>query len=78
MDWSGVFTVTLVGCALLGPINHYWYTFLDKLIVGTSFRSVVKKVIVDQLSLPIPIAVFFTAMSIMRAKTDIFEELRVS
>jgi len=77
VDWPGVVTVALVGCALFGPINHYWYTFLDKLIVGTTFRSVLKKVVVDQLSLPIPIAVFFTAMSFMRAKTDIFEELRV-
>ena len=77
VDWPGVGTVTLVGCAIFGPINHYWYTFLDKLIVGTSFKNVVKKVIVDQLSLPIPIMVFFTAMSIMRAKPDILEELKV-
>jgi len=76
VDWPGVGTVTLVGCAIFGPINHYWYTFLDKLIVGTSFKNVVKKVIVDQLSLPIPIMVFFTAMSIMRAKPDILEELK--
>jgi len=76
VDWPGVGTVTLVGCAIFGPINHYWYTFLDKLIVGTSLKNVVKKVIVDQLSLPIPIAVFFTAMSIMRAKPDVFEELK--
>jgi len=76
VDWPGVGTVTLVGCAIFGPINHYWYTFLDKLIVGTSLKNVVKKVIVDQLSLPIPITVFFTAMSIMRAKPDVFEELK--
>jgi len=76
VDWPGVGTVTLVGCAIFGPINHYWYTFLDKLIVGTSFRNVVKKVLVDQLSLPIPIAVFFIAMSVMRAKPDVFEELK--
>jgi len=76
VDWPGVGTVTLVGCAIFGPINHYWYTFLDKLIVGTTLRNVVKKVIVDQLSLPIPIMVFFTAMSIMRAKPDIFQELK--
>jgi len=76
VDWPGVGTVTLVGCAIFGPINHYWYTFLDKFIVGTSLKSVVKKVIVDQLSLPIPIAVFFISMSIMRAKPDIFEELK--
>ena len=47
------------------------------MIVGTNFRNVVKKVIVDQLSLPIPITVFFIAMSFMRAKPDIFEELKV-
>jgi len=76
VDWPGVGTVTLVGCAIFGPINHYWYTFLDKMIVGTNFRNVVKKVIVDQLSLPIPITVFFIAMSFMRAKPDIFEELK--
>lgn len=76
VDWPGVGTVTLVGCAIFGPINHYWYTFLDKLIVGTSFKNVVKKVLVDQLSLPIPITVFFIAMSLMRAKPDVLEELK--
>jgi len=76
VDWKGVGTVSLVGCTLFGPVNHYWYTFLDKWFRGTSFKTVVKKVVVDQLSLPIPICIFFVAMSLMRAKPDLLEELK--
>lgn len=38
----------LVGCSL-GPVMHYWYTWLDKLYVGKSMKVVGKKVLVDQI-----------------------------
>jgi hypothetical protein len=76
VDWPSVATAGLVGGSIIGTFNHYWYTFLDKMIRGTSVKSVVKKVFLDQMSLPIPIAVFFIAMSILRAKPDIFEEMK--
>ena len=62
---------------MIGTFNHYWYTFLDKLIRGTSFKSVIRKVLLDQMSLPIPIAAFMLAMAVVKAKPDVFEELKV-
>lgn len=38
----------LVGCSL-GPVMHYWYTWLDKLYFGKSMKVVGKKVLVDQI-----------------------------
>jgi len=76
VDWKGVASAGLVGGTVIGTFNHYWYTFLDKIIRGTSFKSVAKKVLLDQMSLPIPIAAFFIAMAVVKAKPDIFEELK--
>jgi len=76
VDWKGATSSGLVGGTVIGTFNHYWYTFLDKFIRGTSLKSVVKKVLLDQMSLPIPIAAFLVAMSIARAKPDVFEELK--
>ena len=78
MDWPGAASAGLVGGTVIGTFNHYWYTFLDKLIRGTTFRSVAKKVLLDQMSLPVPIAAFFIAMAVVKAKPDVFEELKVS
>lgn len=76
VDWKGVATVTLLGASIFGPFNHYWYTFLDRFIKGRNTGNVLKKVLLDQLSLPIPICLFFSGMSLMRAKPDILEELK--
>jgi len=76
VDWKGVASAGLVGGTVIGTFNHYWYTFLDKFIRGTSLRCVVKKVLLDQMSLPIPIAAFLVAMSVVKAKPDVFEELK--
>lgn len=76
VDWPGAASAGLVGGTVIGTFNHYWYTFLDKLIRGTTFRSVAKKVLLDQMSLPIPIAAFFIAMAVVKAKPDVFEELK--
>ena len=77
VDWPGAASAGLVGGTVIGTFNHYWYTFLDKLIRGTTFRSVAKKVLLDQMSLPVPIAAFFIAMAVVKAKPDVFEELKV-
>ena len=31
----------------MGPLNHNWYIFLDKILPGTSVGTVTKKVLVD-------------------------------
>lgn len=37
----------LVGCSM-GPVLHYWYTWLDKAFVGNAMKTVAKKVLLDQ------------------------------
>jgi hypothetical protein len=39
-------------CALgtvLGPLNHVWYSALDKFLVGKATTTVAKKILLDQL-----------------------------
>jgi len=76
VDFQSAVSAGLVGGTVIGTFNHYWYTFLDKLIRGTSFKSVIRKVLLDQMSLPIPIAAFMLAMAVVKAKPDVFEELK--
>ena len=33
---------------VLGPFNHYWYTFLDKVLKGSGGTIVLKKIACDQ------------------------------
>lgn len=46
--WKRTGSMFLVGCSL-GPVMHYWYTWLDKLYIGKSMKVVGKKVLVDQI-----------------------------
>ena len=34
---------------IMGPFNHYWYTFLDKVLPGATSSTVVKKILMDQI-----------------------------
>lgn len=34
---------------VIGPFAHYWYVFLDRLLPGRTARTMVKKVLLDQL-----------------------------
>lgn len=37
-----------VGCSM-GPLLHYWYIWLDRVYAGKALKTLVKKVVVDQL-----------------------------
>lgn len=51
--------------SVAGVICHYWYIFLDKIIVGRSLDMVVKKVMLDQfICSPIIIMSFFATVAI--------------
>ncbi len=33
---------------VMGPFNHYWYCFLDRLLPGARTATVAKKILMDQ------------------------------
>ena len=44
----------------MGPLNHFWYLQLDRLVLGNGMTAVLKKIICDQLMFaPTCITVFY-------------------
>lgn len=52
--------------AVIGVICHYWYIALDQRLPGRAFRTIVKKLLVDQIIFsPFLICVFFGTAGIL-------------
>lgn len=68
-DWGRLLRMTIVG-ALLGPVHHYFYAYLDKLYPDTNLASVFKKMAIDQIvGAPVCIALFFYGMGTLEKKS---------
>lgn len=77
IDTATLARFAIYGTTIQGPLLTLWYRMLDRKIVGTSLKIVSKKIFLDQFIMTPPLYfVFFTAMSIMEGKDDIFEELK--
>ncbi|XP_076008917.1 mpv17-like protein 2 [Genypterus blacodes] len=68
-DWRRTGCMFAVGCSM-GPALHYWYTWLDRVYVGTALKTVGKKVLVDQaVASPVFGVWFFVGMSVTEGHT---------
>lgn len=54
---------------LLGPMHHYYYIYLDKILPKTNLKTVAQKILSDQLiASPATIICFFYGMGILERK----------
>ncbi|KAK6140949.1 hypothetical protein DH2020_025312 [Rehmannia glutinosa] len=75
INWRRVATTSLFGLGFVGPVGHFWYEGLDRVIRSrlklrpNSFRFVGAKVAVDGLIFgPLDLLVFFTYMGFSTGK----------
>ncbi|GAB1601567.1 mpv17 2 [Argonauta hians] len=68
-DWARTGRMFTVGL-FMGPPTHFWYSFLDKMLVGKTGKTVVKKILADQaVAAPYFCTTFLIGMSLMEGKT---------
>ncbi|XP_042369477.1 mpv17-like protein 2 [Plectropomus leopardus] len=68
-DWRRTGKMFTFGCSM-GPVQHYWYIWLDRLFVGNGLKTAGKKVLVDALvGAPITGLCFFMGISLMEGHT---------
>jgi len=69
----------VLGTFAFPPILYAWYKILESRpwLLGTSPQAVIGKVLIDQaVSAPIVLFLFFSGMSLMEGKEDIFKEFK--
>lgn len=70
INWARVARMASFGFLIHGPTGHYFYSALDRLIVGTSPLKVASKVVVDQVFwAPIFTALFFSYLGFAEGKS---------
>ncbi|KAJ8284011.1 hypothetical protein COCON_G00028610 [Conger conger] len=77
MDWRQTGNVAVVAFSFHGNFNYFWMRGLERRFPGNSARMVLRKVILDQtISSPIATSAFYTGMSLLEGKDDIFQDWR--
>ncbi|XP_035033461.1 mpv17-like protein [Hippoglossus stenolepis] len=77
MDWSHTRNVAVVGFSFHGNFSFFWMRFLERRFPGNSARMVVRKLLLDQtIAGPVATSVFYTGVSFLEGKEDIFEDWR--
>ncbi|KAM9457972.1 mpv17-like protein [Clarias gariepinus] len=77
IDWKRTRNVALVTFCFHGNWNYFWLRALERRFPGRSLAMVLSKVALDQsFSLPIVTSVFYTGVSVLEGKEDVFEDWR--
>ncbi|XP_050533129.1 mpv17-like protein isoform X2 [Daktulosphaira vitifoliae] len=67
----------IMGSCITSNILFFWYKWLDKNFIGTAPKTVIKKLLLDQFVMSPPFyVIFYTTMSVMEGKSNIFEECK--
>lgn len=77
-DWKRTGRMAVVG-VFLGPFLHVWYSKLDKFLPGNHKKTVLKKVLADQIiASPSFLFLFFTGIGTLEGKSfkESMDELR--
>ncbi|XP_023934977.1 mpv17-like protein 2 [Bicyclus anynana] len=68
-DWSRAVRMLIVG-SVMGPLHHYYYIYLDKLLPLANMRTVTIKILCDQFfASPATILCFFYGMGVLENKS---------
>lgn len=68
-DWVRIGNMIIVGC-LCGPLNHYFYKWMDKVLPKADFATATKKILLDQILMsPVCCVLFFYSAGLLEKQT---------
>ncbi|CAL9705663.1 unnamed protein product [Knipowitschia caucasica] len=77
IDWHQTARVATVGFCFHANFNYHWLKALERMLPGAGPKMVTAKVVLDQLiAAPLTISAFYTGLSYLERKDDLFEDWR--
>jgi len=67
-DWWRTARMSAIGLAL-GPMNHFWYMFLDRKLPGAALKICAMKIACDQMATPVFATTFIAGVSTMEGQS---------
>ncbi|XP_062387200.1 mpv17-like protein isoform X1 [Sardina pilchardus] len=77
IDWKHTRNVAIVAFSFHGNFNYFWLRALERRFPGKSVGMILRKLLLDQsFASPLATSVFYTGVSFLEGKDDIFEDWR--
>ncbi|KAL6476433.1 hypothetical protein MHYP_G00149320 [Metynnis hypsauchen] len=77
IDWRHTRHVAIVALSFHGNFNYFWLRALERQFPGRSLGMVLRKLVLDQsFASPLATSVFYTGVSFLEGKEEIFEDWR--